>query len=101
MTTYHEHKWDFAFLDLNHTGVRARYLEKVWEQLLVGGYLLIDDVHKTPYRAQVGEFLEGVGADRINVRKETLDKFGRYCWLVQKVETVNLAMPTQAATREC
>jgi predicted O-methyltransferase YrrM len=79
-------RYNLAFMDLGHTPERADHLSAVWERLRPGGLMVIDDIHHVVYRARVQEWLETVDHHQIDVHRETLDRFGRYAWLVRKAE---------------
>lgn len=82
--------FDLVIHDLGHAGSgagpgtpqRARLLGGAIDLLRPGGVLLLDDVHARPYRRHARRILRSRGLRVHPMVRVTLDRFGRYAWLV-------------------
>jgi predicted O-methyltransferase YrrM len=74
--------FDLVLHDLGRMPLRQTVLENVLGLCRIGGFLVLDDVHKGPYRAHAARVLERARLDYFSLRRLTLDPFGRYAWLV-------------------
>jgi predicted O-methyltransferase YrrM len=75
--------YDLVCHDLGDMATRARLLPRALDCAKPGsGVVLIDDVHMDDYRAVVEAELGRRSVPPIRIRETTLDRFGRYAWLV-------------------
>lgn len=63
---------------------RADSLQFVWDLLAPGGFMVLDDLHKTGYRMSVRAFLQSIPHRFHDVRLLTTDEFGRYAYVIGK-----------------
>ena len=71
-------QFDLIFHDLGYPNVRAESLPFVLSLLDRGGILVLDDMHKSHYRANVRRVLSTRQFKLFSMRAYTLDKFGRF-----------------------
>lgn len=76
--------FDLIFYDLGIMQVRKEYFQPTLALLSKssGAMMLIDDVHKDDYRSVVYNYLKSKGIEFLNLKKITLDEFGRYAYAV-------------------
>jgi predicted O-methyltransferase YrrM len=75
--------FDLVLHDLGRMPLRQRVLDDVLAFCRARGFLVLDDVHKSTYRAHAARVLKRAGLDYFSLRRLTLDSHGRYSWLVQ------------------
>ena len=71
-------KFDLIFHDLGNMETRAKSLPFVLNLLEKGGVIVLDDMHKTPYRYFAKKEVRKAGLSLYSIRKHTLDKFSRF-----------------------
>jgi predicted O-methyltransferase YrrM len=71
-------KFDLIFHDLGDMDVRSESLPWVLNLLDRGGIIILDDMHKSNYRASTSRLLSKSGFMRYSMRRYTLDEFGRF-----------------------
>ena len=71
-------KFDLIFYDLGYPNVRAKSLPFVLSLLDRGGIIVLDDMHKSQYRANVRRALGERQLKLFSMRAYTLDKLGRF-----------------------
>lgn len=80
-----ENRFDVILHDIGDMKRRAQILPHMWSMLNVGGWIILDDLHKPHYRGAVNNFLSGVAHLKDEHRsRRTLDQFKRYALFVQK-----------------
>lgn len=76
--------FDCILHDLNFVEVRINYVSTLLSKLAPNGILILDDMHKPDYRIEV---LKTLGPEPVHIydlRKHTLDSFGRYSMIVTR-----------------
>lgn len=76
--------YDFIFHDLGSMQTRQLSLTAILSKLNLNGFIMLDDVHKSTYAEYVKTKMENFV--QIDITKLSLDKFGRYAHLYQKVK---------------
>lgn len=71
-------KFDLIFHDLGSMETRAELLPFALGLLEQGGLIVLDDMHKTPYRYFANREVRRAGLSLYSMRKYTLDEFGRF-----------------------
>ena len=76
--------YDFIFHDLGSIETRKTSLPTILSKLNLNGFIMLDDVHKSTY----GEYVKTKMTDfvQIDITQLSLDKFGRYASLYQKIK---------------
>ena len=73
---------DLVLHDMGRMEFRAETLERVLTLTRAGGHVILDDVHKGPYRKHVHKVLEEKGLEWLSLKKITCDDWARYAYLV-------------------
>ena len=73
---------DLVLHDMGRMEFRAETLERVLTLTRAGGHVILDDVHKGPYRKHVHKVLEEKGLEWLSLKKLTCDGWARYAYLV-------------------
>jgi predicted O-methyltransferase YrrM len=76
---------DLVFHDLGSMATRLRTLPSALNYCRIGGIVLLDDMHKEEYAPWAEQVLIEGGFRAVDVREQTLDHFGRFCWIASKV----------------
>ncbi len=74
--------FDVILHDLGQMDLRARALPTVLSLTAHKGFVIVDDVHKRPYRVAVYRELANHGQRGYSLYSVTADEFGRYAMLV-------------------
>jgi glycosyltransferase involved in cell wall biosynthesis len=78
LKTYAEQSYDFILYDMGNMYTRAENLTKIVDVMEPNGSLIIDDVHFSFYAMVVFEVIGNYGLRLRSLKRETLDKYGRY-----------------------
>jgi len=74
--------FDMVLHDMGSMAFRAQSLHQVLGLARPGGYVVLDDVHKSDYRRHVQTVLEELGLEYLSLKKITCDAKARYAYLV-------------------
>jgi predicted O-methyltransferase YrrM len=74
--------FDMVFHDMGFMDFREQTLEPVLGLTRPGGHIILDDVHKLPYRRFVHQMLSDKGLEFLSLKKITCDSRARYSYLV-------------------
>lgn len=80
--------YDLLYYDLGIMETRKKYLTKILDLFALNQFatLLIDDVHMSDYRNLVTHSLKERSLDYHNLKRATIDKFGRYAYMVNHTD---------------
>lgn len=72
------------FFKIGNTTSRSKYFRPVFDKYLHRGVkILIDDMHKTNIAADLQHILKDYSYNQVDVKDQTLDEYGRFCWLIE------------------
>ena len=71
-----------VFHDMGFMDFREQTLEPVLGLTRPGGHIILDDVHKQPYRRFVHKMLSEKGLEFLSLKQITCDSRARYSYLV-------------------
>ena len=71
-----------VFHDMGFMDFREETLEPVLTLTKPGGHIILDDVHKPPYRRFVHKMLADKGLEFLSLKQITCDSRARYSYLV-------------------
>ena len=74
--------FDMVFHDMGFMDFREQTLEPVLGLTKPGGHIILDDVHKPPYRRFVHKMLADKGLEFLSLKQITCDSRARYSYLV-------------------
>ena len=77
--------FDIVLHDMGDMNTRARTLDFAWRHVRPNGWLILDDMHVLGYEYAVRIFLEGRPAEIYGIKELTLDRFGRFSWLIRRL----------------
>jgi predicted O-methyltransferase YrrM len=78
LSSYANQSYDFILYDMGNMYTRAENLTKIVDVMEPTGSLIIDDVHFPFYAMVVFETIGNYGLRLQSLKRETLDKYGRY-----------------------
>jgi predicted O-methyltransferase YrrM len=76
--------FDLVLLDLNFVEVRKDYIAYSAQVTAKNGIVIIDDVHKVEFLREVKRHAAILQSGLRNIRKQTLDTFGRFAIVLQR-----------------
>ncbi len=74
-----ERGYDLIFIDIGHAYVDRHPLFEEIERHC-SGVIIFDDIHIQDYRVKVKKYFGDYGIENLH---ETVDKYGRYAWLIE------------------
>ena len=74
--------FDMVLHDMGSMEFRAESLREVLTLTRTGGHVVLDDVHKPPYRKHVLKVLSDLGLEHLSLKQITCDNRARYAYLV-------------------
>lgn len=75
---------DLGFFDIRPLELRISLIRPVFDAMLIGGAIVIDDVHKPHFRPHVRHIIARLPCTLYNLRGITVDSYERYAYLVIK-----------------
>ncbi len=84
--------FDFILHDLGRMPLRRSALRTVLALVRVGGFVVLDDIHKDEYRVYAKRVLAELNLHSYSLRAFTKDRYGRYTLLVMAGNTLNKAL---------